>query len=85
MANCKPGDMALVVKSECGNEGKIVTCIRFIGKFGVGVRNAEWWETDEKLLFTDGIERRMAADDWLVPIKPLPKEETETKGEKVKA
>lgn len=26
--NCKPGDLALVVKSKCGNEGKIVYVVR---------------------------------------------------------
>lgn len=26
--NCKPGDLAIVVRSKSGNEGKIVRCIR---------------------------------------------------------
>lgn len=26
--NCKPGDLAIVVRSICGNEGKVVRCIR---------------------------------------------------------
>lgn len=26
--NCKQGDLAIVVKSNAGNEGKIVTCLR---------------------------------------------------------
>lgn len=25
---CKPGDLAIVVSSDCGNEGKIVRCLR---------------------------------------------------------
>lgn len=28
MANCKQGDLAIVVRSECGNAGKIVQCLR---------------------------------------------------------
>ena len=29
--NCKQGDVAIVVWSACGNEGKIVRCVRFAG------------------------------------------------------
>lgn len=25
--NCKPGDLAVIVRSTCGNEGKIVRCV----------------------------------------------------------
>lgn len=30
--NCKPGDLAVFVHSTCGNEGKIVTCVEFVGE-----------------------------------------------------
>lgn len=30
--NCKQGDLAIVVKSELGNEGKVVRCIRVLSK-----------------------------------------------------
>ena len=30
--NCKPGDLAIVVRSKAGNEGKIVRCLKFVGK-----------------------------------------------------
>ena len=26
--NCRPGDLAVVVRSTCGNEGMVLTCIR---------------------------------------------------------
>lgn len=29
--NCKQGDLAIIVKSICGNEGKIVRCLEYIG------------------------------------------------------
>ena len=28
MLNCKQGDLAIVIRSHAGNEGKIVTCVR---------------------------------------------------------
>lgn len=39
--NCKPGDLALVVKSKVGNEGKIVRCIRLATP--VEADRVEWW------------------------------------------
>jgi hypothetical protein len=30
--NCRPGDLAIVVRSVCGNEGTVVRCVRLIGK-----------------------------------------------------
>ena len=29
--NCKQGDLAIVVRSYAGNEGKIVTCVKYLG------------------------------------------------------
>lgn len=29
--NCKQGDLAIIVSSSCGNEGKIVRCVEFAG------------------------------------------------------
>lgn len=43
---CRQGDLAVIVRSVAGNEGKIVRCIRIAGawraKDGAGPR----WETD---------------------------------------
>lgn len=46
--NCKPGDLAVIVRSEMGNEGKLLTCIAL---HPAGYDNAApWlgpmWETD---------------------------------------
>ena len=44
--NCKPGDLALIVRSVAGNQGKIVRCAKIVGSWhaldGAGPR----WETD---------------------------------------
>jgi hypothetical protein len=49
--NCKQGDMAVVIKSMAGNEGKIVTCLKFVGKDLIGVRaNADdFWLVDKQM------------------------------------
>lgn len=31
--NCKPGDLALIVRSSSGNVGKIVVCIKMVGMY----------------------------------------------------
>lgn len=38
--NCKPGDLAFVVKSHYKNEGKIVRCIRVLSK---SEAERQWW------------------------------------------
>lgn len=30
--NCKEGDLAIVIRSKCGNEGKIVRCVKYLGE-----------------------------------------------------
>ena len=43
--NCKQGDLAVIVRSAAGNEGKIVRCVRMViegGTWGYGPR----WVTD---------------------------------------
>lgn len=30
--NCKEGDLAIVIRSKCGNEGKIVRCVKYMGE-----------------------------------------------------
>ena len=65
--NCKQGDVAVVVRSESGNEGKIVRCLECVFKswpFGVGPR----WVTDPPLnnLFYSAIP---ILDSWLKPLR----------------
>lgn len=42
---CKPGDLAVVVRSEVGNEGKVVRVLRFLGraKFSLGFVADDVW------------------------------------------
>lgn len=54
--NCSPGDIAIVVRSYAGNEGKIVTCKKHRyggfefekGRF-LSSKYADWWEIDVSL------------------------------------
>ncbi len=72
--NCKPGDLAVVVKSAAGNEGKIVRCIRLLGR-GVtvgplGDTFADWiWEIDSQLPDWSGGMGRDIHDSALRPIR----------------
>lgn len=77
--NCKPGDLAIVIKSGVGNEGRIVKCLRlatdadrvnegFIGGFGIPL-----WVVDKPLKCITGGRRhraRLAWDAQLRPIRP---------------
>lgn len=59
--NCKAGDLALIVKSMAGNEGKVVTCLEYLGAPGAnlvlaGDNNTTllldgggWWRVDRNL------------------------------------
>ena len=40
--NCKQGDLAIVVRSEAGNAGKIVECVQMMGDASV-VHDGFWW------------------------------------------
>jgi hypothetical protein len=73
--HCKPGDLAIVVKSDAGNHGKIVRCIRlaslseirgwfFSDLFG------PVWVIDQNLLSTNGNKVPLAIDSYLMPIRP---------------
>lgn len=58
--NCKLGDMAIIIKSQAGNEGKVVTCLEYIrgpviyesethkGKL-VSLMPGDWWRIDRNL------------------------------------
>ena len=71
--NCKQGDIAIIVKSHSGNEGKIVRCLRLIG-------NKDWrrpdgqiasmltWETDVSLSTRSGRRINAVPDEVLRPI-----------------
>ena len=50
--NCRPGDLAVVVRSSAGNEGKVVTCVRLWppGTDNTHVEDGPVWEIDRPLV-----------------------------------
>lgn len=65
--NCKPGDLAIVIRSVAGNEGKIVRCVRstvYRAGLGFGLR---WWT--EPVLFGPFGEPQAPLDACLRPIR----------------
>lgn len=71
--NCKPGDLAVVVRSDAGNEGKIVRCLRIVdgwleGLDGSGLGEPVW-EVDRVLRACDGSEDNLINDSYLRPIR----------------
>jgi hypothetical protein len=79
--NCKPGDLAIVVRSEADNEGKIVRCIRFVGRFNEDSVNTDYWLVDAELKFVRRLSgqfagtRPYAPDSCLRPLRGLDEEE----------
>ena len=67
--NCKPGDLAIAVKSVAGNEGKIMTCVRYIGEIK-GFEGKDHWEVDRLLPARMGGEYPFCRDSYLRPIRP---------------
>ena len=70
--NCKPGDLAVVVRSMAGNEGKIVRCLRLIPTV-LRKPTGDWqhviWEVDQELRSWSGDSDRFIADEQLRPIR----------------
>lgn len=71
--NCKPGDLAVVVNSKAGNDGKLVTCIR-LARAKILNRNGAFesgpiWEVDKELASFSGSRDRYIADRQLRPIR----------------
>lgn len=66
--NCKQGDLAVIVRSAAGNEGKIVRCVRFIG-YVPGFIGEDRWEIDLDLPTMLGGTCRHVMDGWMRPIR----------------
>lgn len=80
--NCKQGDMAVVVRSSAGNEGKVVTCVEYLGRIGLVEINGEphymasgdYWLVDRVLNLSKGDGRLFLdhapyiPDSFLMPI-----------------
>lgn len=69
--NCRPGDLAVIVRSTAGNEGRIVGVVRWIGRVP-GWCHSDRWEirADRPLIGTYGKEHWHAPDAYLRPIRP---------------
>ncbi len=72
--NCEPGDLAIMVKSYAGNEGKIFHCVRLAtmdelmrDSFDTGTN---WWLIDRAIPSTWGELAPYADDKNLRPIRP---------------
>ena len=57
--NCKRGDVAVIVKSAAGNEGKVVTCLEFVGSDvpGCKVHANDFWRIDTPIRCMDSLGR----------------------------
>jgi hypothetical protein len=72
--NCKPGDLAIIVRSTCGNEGRIVRCIRLLGFLPSiapdGKQIRDWsWVVDRQIPDWSGRMCRDVHDGQLRPIR----------------
>ena len=67
--NCKKGDLAIIIKSWAGNEGKIVTCLHYIGHIdGYAFGEDDLWKIDRNLRTNIGRTVNVFPDAWLMPI-----------------
>ena len=75
--NCKPGDLAVFVRSKAGNEGKIVRCIRLatseeIDRWYHTDKRGPVWLIDQLVVRMYGTSAPLALDVNLRPIRPQP-------------
>lgn len=80
--NCKQGDLAIFVRSTCGNEGLIVRCLSLTHH--THVRNPDGtreesavWNTDRPVRAWDGSVWNKASDHNLRPIRNPGADETD--------
>lgn len=71
MPKCKVGDLAIVIHSKAGNEGKIIKCVRFIPnhRFDLPVGPMDAWEMDRSLPCFPSGTNRFVPDAWLKPLR----------------
>ncbi len=68
--NCKPGDLAMIVRSWAGNEGRIVRCVRFAGVLlWNDLGRQPTWAIDPAILNADGELVQECMDCQLRPIR----------------
>ena len=89
--NCKVGDLDIVVRSQAGNEGKIVRCVQVAGNGLFLNRNEEIidlgpsWMVDRTVAGCLGNPVSKIPDSYLRPIRPLDEPETITTDDEVTA
>lgn len=74
MMNCKQGDLAVVVRSGAGNEGRVLTCLRLASRAECKAEGFGWWAgavwvTDAALACTYGPTTRLYPDSRLRPLR----------------
>lgn len=77
--NCKQGDMAIVIKSWCGNEGRVVTCEEFAGECG-DYQDSDMWRIDINLPTINSLTGDMVESDPYISdscLMPIGTTETE--------
>lgn len=67
--NCKQGDLAIIVRSYQGNEGRIVRCLRFVPDFRWEKGGEPTWQIDVALNTVHSDARYFVADCQLRPIR----------------
>jgi hypothetical protein len=78
---CKAGDRVIVTRSKAGNEGRILTVLRYVGAVP-GYFGSDRWETDTLLNSVSGSTglplppSRFVQDSCVVPLPDLPETET---------
>lgn len=66
---CKVGEMAVIVRSSTGEEGRILTCIRFLGRVP-GWHGDDHWQVDIETKGVLGGSSYTYPDSYLRPIRP---------------
>lgn len=67
--NCKQGDLAVVVRSWAGNEGKIVQCVRLLPGGPDWIEDGPRWEIDRGVPSRNGYPLFSVADSCLRPLR----------------
>ena len=85
--NCKPGDLALVVRCKLSpeNVGKIVRCERLEDPMFIGEAAGSIWRVDREITWhlalgsgRSKVKRPFAPDYCLMPIRPPASDESDT-------
>ena len=67
--NCKQGDLAVIVRSLAGHEGKIICCLRLAPMGGNNVFPGPRWEIDRHLAGSLGTQNMTIADCAMRPLR----------------